>query len=75
MDGRVEKPLHRAVAIRAPAGKIAHGDVVGRTKRASSGLDKRSETVRSCSWLFFSFWGSDTKTIQEKPFLCHLQLA
>jgi hypothetical protein len=31
--------------------------------------------VRIYPWLFLSFWGLDTKNIQEKPFLCHVQLA
>ena len=43
MDGRVEKPLHCAVAIRAPAGDIAHGDVVGRTKRTGNDVAQLPE--------------------------------
>jgi hypothetical protein len=36
MAGRVKKPLHRAVVSHAPAGGIAHGDVVRRTKRTGN---------------------------------------
>ena len=43
MDGRVKKPLHRAIAIRAPTGNIAHGDVVGRTKRAGNDVAQLPE--------------------------------
>jgi hypothetical protein len=43
MDGRVEKPLHGAVAIRAPAGDIAHSDVVGRTKRTGNDVAQLPE--------------------------------
>ena len=39
----VEKLLHRAVAIRAPAGNIAHGDVVRRTKCASNDVAQLPE--------------------------------
>ena len=43
MDGCIEKPLHCAVAIRAPAGDIAHGDVVGRTKRTGNDVAQLPE--------------------------------
>jgi hypothetical protein len=43
MDVGGKKPLHRAVAIRAPAGNIAHGDVVGRTKRAGNDVAQLPE--------------------------------
>ena len=36
MDVGGKKSLHGTVAARAPAGDIAHGDVVGRTKRAGN---------------------------------------
>lgn len=36
MDGRRKKPLHRAVATRAPAGNIAPGDVVREIKCAGN---------------------------------------
>ena len=43
MDVGGKKPLHGAVAIRAPAGDIAHGDVVGRTKRAGNDVAQLPE--------------------------------
>ena len=36
MDVGGKKPLHGAVAVRAPAGNIAHGDGVGGTKCAGN---------------------------------------
>ena len=43
MDVGGKKSLHGAVAIRAPAGDIAHGNVVGRTKRAGNDIAQLPE--------------------------------
>jgi len=43
MDVGGKKSLHGAVAIRAPAGNITHGDVVGRTKRAGNDVAQIAE--------------------------------
>jgi hypothetical protein len=43
MDVGGKKPLHGAVAVRAPAGNIAHGDGVGCTKRAGNDVAQLPE--------------------------------
>jgi hypothetical protein len=43
MDVGGKKPLPGAVAIRAPAGNITHGDVVGCTKRAGNDVAQLPE--------------------------------
>ena len=79
MDGRVEKLLHGAVAIRAPAGNIAHGNVVVRTKRAGNdfaqlpeyggGMDL-TKGVKECEYVhgFSLVFGGEIPKLYRKSY-------
>ena len=77
MDIGGKKPLYRAVAVRAPAGNIAHGNGVGCTKRASNDGAQLPEHgdgvnltkgVKECEYIHgFSFvFGVEIPKLYEK---------